>query len=217
MPLTGGLASNGKAVLTAYQMWEEDINAKGGLLGRQVKLVYYDDQSNPTLVPGIYTKLLNVDGIDLVLSSYGTNMSMPAMPIVMPTNKVLMSLFALAVNEEFHYPNYFSMFPAGPNAVQEISRGFFEIAREQQHGLHTVAIVSADMDFAKKAADGARDNAAAMGFKIVYERSYPPNTVDFTPIIRAVAAVNPDFVYVASYPTDSVGIVRAASELGLKT
>src|SRR6266581_2611316 len=56
MPLTGGLASNGKAILTAYQMWEEDVNAKGGLLGRPIKLVYYDDQSNPTLVPGIYAK-----------------------------------------------------------------------------------------------------------------------------------------------------------------
>jgi branched-chain amino acid transport system substrate-binding protein len=217
IPITGGLASNGKAVLTAYQMWEEDINARGGLLGREVKLVYYDDQSNPTLVPGIYTKLLNVDKIDLVLSSYGTNMSMPAMPVVMPKKLVLMSLFALAVNEEFRYPNYFSMFPAGPNAVHEISRGFFEIAKDQQPRLQTVAIVSADMDFAKKAAEGARDNASAMGFKIVYERSYPPSTTDFTPIIRAVAATNPDFVYVASYPIDSVGIVRAANEIGLKT
>jgi len=57
MPLTGGLASNGKAILAAYQMWEEDINAKGGLLGRPVKLIYYDDQSNPSLVPAIYAKL----------------------------------------------------------------------------------------------------------------------------------------------------------------
>lgn len=217
IPITGGLASNGKAVLTAYQMWEEDINASGGLLGREVKLVYYDDQSNPTLVPGIYTKLLTVDKVDLVLSSYGTNMSMPAMPVVMPKNLVLMSLFALAVNEQFRYPNYFSMFPAGPDAVHEISRGFFEIAKDQQPGLQTVAIVSADMDFAKKAAEGARDNAVVMGFKVVYERSYPPNTPDFTPIIRAVAAANPDFVYVASYPIDSVGIVRAANEIGLKT
>jgi branched-chain amino acid transport system substrate-binding protein len=215
MPLTGGLASNGKAILTAYQMWAEDINTKGGLLGRKVELVFYDDQSNPTQVPGIYAKLLDVDKVDLVISSYGTNMSMPAMPVVMPKNLVLMSLFALAVNKQFNYPNYFSMFPAGPDAVHEISRGFFEIARERR--LQTVAIVGADSDFAKMAADGARDNAVAMGFKIVYERSYPPNTVDFTPIVRAIQAANPDFVYVASYPTDSVGIVRAANEIRLKT
>jgi len=52
IPLTGGLASNGRAILAAYQMWQEDINAKGGLLGRKVELIYYDDQSNPSLVPG---------------------------------------------------------------------------------------------------------------------------------------------------------------------
>src|SRR2546423_10414701 len=84
MPLTGGLASNGKAILTAYQMWEEDLNAKGGLLGRPVKLVFYDDQSNPTLVPGIYAKLFDIDKVDLVLTSYGTNLSVPSLPVAVP-------------------------------------------------------------------------------------------------------------------------------------
>jgi branched-chain amino acid transport system substrate-binding protein len=215
MPLTGALASSGKAILTAYQMWEEDINAKGGLLGRPVKLIYYDDQSNPSLVPGIYAKLLDVDKIDLAFTSYGTNLSVPSMPVVIPRNYVLMGLFALAVNEQFNYPYYFSMFPAGPDAVHEFSRGYFEIAKAQQ--LTTVAIVGADTDFAKKAADGARENALKMGFKIVYDRSYPPSTLDLTPIVRAIDATNPDFIYVASYPTDTVGIVRAAHEIGLKT
>jgi branched-chain amino acid transport system substrate-binding protein len=215
MPLTGGLASNGKAILAAYQMWEEDINAKGGLLGRPVKLVYYDDQSNPSVVPAIYAKLFDVDKVDLVFTSYGTNLAVPSMPVVIPHNYVLLGLFALAVNSEFNYPYYFSMFPAGPDAVHEFSRGYFEIAREQK--LQTVAIAGADSDFAKKAADGARENATKAGFKIVYDRSYPPNTVDFTAILRGIQASNPDFVYVASYPTESVGIVRAANETGLKT
>ena len=82
MPLTGGLASNGKAILAAYQMWEEDINAKGGILGRPVKLIYYDDHSNPSLVPAIYAKLFDVDKIDLAFTSYGTNLSVPSMPVV---------------------------------------------------------------------------------------------------------------------------------------
>ena len=154
MPLTGGLASNGKAILAAYQMWEEDINAKGGLLGRPVKLVYYDDQSNPSVVPAIYAKLFDIDKIDVVFTSYGTNLSVPSMPVVIPRNFVLLGLFALAVNSEFNYPYYFSMFPAGPDAVREFSRGFFELAKDQ--GLQTVAIAGADSDFAKKAADGAR-------------------------------------------------------------
>src|SRR6476620_6794209 len=157
IPLTGGLASNGRAILTAYQMWQEDINAKGGLLGRKVEFAYYDDQSNPSLVPAIYVKLLDIDKVDLVIASYGTNMTMPVMPVVVPKNMVVMSLFSLAINDEFKYPHYFSMFPVGPDGVHEISRGFFEIAKEQEPKLQTVAIVGADSDFAKKAADGARD------------------------------------------------------------
>ena len=215
MAMTGGLAANGKSALLAQKIWEDDVNAKGGLLGRPVKLVYYDDQSNPSTVPGIYTKLLDVDKVDLIIGPYATAQMAPAMPIVIQRNKVFITLLGLAVNSEFNYPYYFSMFPAGPDAVREFSRGYFEIAKDQK--LQTVAIAGADSDFAKKAADGARENATKAGFKIVYDRSYPPNTVDFTAILHGIQASNPDFIYVASYPTESVGIVRAANEIGLKT
>src|SRR6266436_7077506 len=107
MPLTGGLAVNGTSGLLAMQIWAEDTNQKGGLLGRPVKLVYYDDQTNPSLVPGIYTKLLDVDKVDLVVSAYGTNVTAPALPVVIQHNKTFIGLFALDINEEFKYPNYF--------------------------------------------------------------------------------------------------------------
>src|SRR6266567_4407025 len=103
MALTGPLAPNGKAALLAAQIWEEDINAKGGLLGRPVKLIYYDDQSNPSNVPGLYTKLLDVDKVDIIASSYATNMIAPAMPIVMQHDRTFFSLLGLAVNTEFNY------------------------------------------------------------------------------------------------------------------
>ena len=70
MALTGPLSANGKSALLAMQIWEEDVNAKGGLLGRPVKLIYYDDQSSPTQVPAIYTKLLDVDKVDFIVSGY---------------------------------------------------------------------------------------------------------------------------------------------------
>src|SRR5712672_3949526 len=88
MAMTGGLGPNGKSALLAEKIWEQDINAKGGLLGRPVKLIYYDDQSNPSTVPGIYQKLLDVDKVDLVIGGYATAMLAPAMPVVMRTGKV---------------------------------------------------------------------------------------------------------------------------------
>src|SRR5437660_10022857 len=106
MSLTGPLAGNGKAALIAMQIWAEDVNAKGGLLGRKVELVYYADQTNPSTVPSIYTKLLDVDKVDLIVSGYGTNVIAPAMPIVMQRNLVFMSLFGRNVNSKFNYDRY---------------------------------------------------------------------------------------------------------------
>jgi len=215
MSLTGPLGAGGKSALIAMEIWRDDVNAKGGLLGRPVEFIYNDDQTNPARVPAIYTKLIEVDQVDLVVSSYGTNVIAPAMPIIMRKKMVFPSLFGLAANETFKYDRYFQIMPAGPAPLTDWSRGYFELAKSK--GLKTIAIAAADAEFAQNAAAGARANAKALGFDIVYDKSYPPPTTDFTPIIRAIQATNPDAVYIGSYPPDSVGMVKAANELGLKT
>jgi branched-chain amino acid transport system substrate-binding protein len=216
MALTGGLAAVGKTGLLAMQIWEADTNAKGGLLGRPVKLVFYDDQSSPSTVPGIYTKLLDVDKVDFVVSGYATNQVAPAIPVVMAADKVFLGLFALDANGEFRYPKYFSMLPTGSDPKVAFSKGFFDAATHLDPKPKTLAIVGADAEFAKNAIDGARLNAKDAGFNVVYDKTYPPPTTDFTPIVRAIQATNPDVVYIASYPPDSVGMVRAINEVGLK-
>jgi branched-chain amino acid transport system substrate-binding protein len=214
--LTGGLAVNDKSALLAQKIWEEDVNAKGGILDRPVKLVYYDDQSNPSTVPGIYTKLLDVDKVDLIIGPYATAQIAPAMPVAMQRNKALVSMLGLAVNSEFQYPNYFSMIPMGPEPKPAITEGFFDAAMAQNPKPQTIAIVAADQEFSRNASDGALENAKKAGLRVVYDRSYPPSTTDFSPIVRAIAATNPDLVVVCSYPPDSVGIVKAVNEIGFK-
>ncbi|MGH8688345.1 MAG: amino acid ABC transporter substrate-binding protein [Burkholderiales bacterium] len=216
MALTGGLAGAGKAALIAMEIWRDDVNKKGGLLGRPVEFKYYDDATNPATVPGIYTKLLDVDKVDLVVSSYGTNEIAPAMPIVMRKKLVFPSLFGLAVNDTFKYDRYFQIMPAGPEPKLDWSRGFFQLAAEQKPRPKTVAIIAADAEFALNAAAGARANAKRDGFKIVYDKTFPPSTTDYSPIIRAIQATQAEVIYVASYPPQSVGIVKAAHEVGLK-
>ena len=216
MAMTGGLGPNGKSALLAWKIWEEDVNAKGGLLGRKVKLIYYDDQSNPSTVPGIYTKLLDVDKVDLVVGGYATAMLAPAMPVIMQHKKVFIGLLGLAVNSEFNYPNYFVMIPSGPDPKPAFTEGFFQIAMAQHPKPKTVAIVAADQEFSRNASDGARQNAKKFGLEIVYDKSYPPSTTDYAPIVRAIQATNPDVVVVCSYPPDSVGIIRAVNEIGFK-
>src|SRR5260370_23798840 len=213
---TGGLAPNGKSALLAQKIWEEDINAKGGLNGHPVKLIYFDDQTNPATVPGIYTKLIDVDKVDLIIGGYGTNMLAPAMPVVVQKKKMLIGLFGLAVNSEFHYPNYFAMIPSGPLPKRAFTQGFFDVAVKQNPKPQTVAIVAADAEFSVNASDGARDNAKAAGVNVVYDKRYPPSTTDFAPIVRAIAATNPDLAIICSYPPDSVGMVKAINEIGFK-
>jgi branched-chain amino acid transport system substrate-binding protein len=214
---TGALAPNGKAALLAMQIWVEDINAKGGLLGRPVKLITYDDQSNPSLVPGIISKLLDIDKVDILIAGNGTNMVAPALPVAMQRKLTLIGLFGLGVNSEFHYPNYFSIIPAGgENPKEAFSAGFFAMADSQSPRPKTIALVGADAEFSRNAVDGARALAKRSGYKIVYDNTYPPATSDYSPIIRAIQATNPDILFVGSYPPDTVGMIRAANEVGLK-
>jgi branched-chain amino acid transport system substrate-binding protein len=217
MAQTGPLAANGKSALLAMNIWKDDINTKGGLLGRPVELVVYDDQSQPSVVPGIYTKLLDVDKVDLVISGYGTNVIAPAMPVIIQHKRTFLSLFGLAVNAQFHYPNYFTITPTGPDPTISSTIGFFEVGEAQNPKPQTLAIIAADAEYPRASAEGVRTNAKKFGWKIVYDKNYPPTTTDYSPVIRAVQAASPDAVFVASYPLDSVGIVHAANEIGLKT
>jgi branched-chain amino acid transport system substrate-binding protein len=216
MALTGGLAPNGKSALLAQKIWEENVNAKGGLLGRPVKLIYYDDKSSPAEVPSIYTKLLDIDKVDLIIGPYATAIIAPAMPIVIQRKKTFIGLLGLAVNSEFNYPNYFVMIPSGPDAKPAFTKGFFDVAIAQNPKPQTVAIAAADQEFSRNAADGARENAKKAQLKVVYDKNYPPSTTDFAPIVRAVQATNPDLFVICSYPPDSVGMVRAVNEIGFK-
>ena len=216
MALTGPLAANGKMSLLAMKIWEEDVNAKGGLLGRPVKLVYYDDQSSPATVPGIYTKLLDVDKVDFAVSPYASTQIAPAMPIMMQKKRLYISLFGTGINDEFNYDKYFSMLPTGPTPKPSFTTGFFKVAMAQDPKPQTIAMAAADAEFGRNACEGARDNAKAAGLKIVYDKNYPPTTADFAPIVRAVQATNPDIFLVCSYPLDSVGLVKAVNEIGFK-
>src|SRR6202163_4906567 len=217
MSLTGPLAGNGKAALISMQIWAEDVNAKGGILGRKVEFVFYDDQTNPSTVPSIYAKLLDVDKVDLLVSGYGTNVIAPAMPIVMQRNMAFMGLFGLNVNSKFNYDRYFQIMPAGPEPPIGWTQGFCDPAMGLAAKPQTIALVGADAEYPALALEGARAQTKRTGLKVIYDKTYPPNTVDFSPILRAIQATNPDLVFVASYPPDSAGIVRAANEVGLKT
>jgi branched-chain amino acid transport system substrate-binding protein len=211
MPQTGGLGAGGKAALLALKMWVEDVNAKGGLLGRKVEFIAYDDQSNPALTPSIYTKLLDVDKVDLLIAPYATVPTAPIMPLVKQRDLLLMGNFSFQVNHTVKHDKWFNNAPW--NNAESWFEGYFQAGKKAN--AKTIAFLAADQEFAQNLANGAKELAKKGGLTTVYAQNYPPTTTDFSSLIRAIRAAKPDLVFVASYPNDSVAIVRAVNEIGV--
>src|SRR4051795_6478689 len=211
MPQTGGLAGGGRASLLGIEIWRDDVNARGGLLGRKVELVVYDDKSSASETPAIYSKLLDVDKVDLLFAPYATVPTAPLMPLVKQRGLLLMGNFSFQVNSKVGHDMWFNNAPWGP--ADSWASSFIDLA--QKAGGKTMALLSADQEFAQNLALTARDVAKKRNLPVVFDQSYPPNTVEFSSIIRALKATKPDIVYVASYPPDSAGILRAVNEIGI--
>jgi branched-chain amino acid transport system substrate-binding protein len=211
MPQTGSLGAGGQAALVALRMWVEDVNAKGGLLGRKVEFIVYDDQTNPANTPGIYTKLLDVDKVDLLIAPYGTVPTAPIMPLVKQRGLLLMGNFSFQVNHTVKHDMWFN------NAPWNDASSWFDgyIKTGQKLGAKSIAILAADQEFAQNLANGARELAKKAGLKSVYDQNYPPTTTDFSSLVRAIRQANADVVFVASYPNDSVAIIRSVNEIGI--
>src|SRR5919201_1732369 len=211
MPQTGSLGAGGQAALVALRLWVDDVNQKGGLLGRKVEFIVYDDQTNPANTPGIYTKLLDVDKVDLLIAPYGTVPTAPIMPLVKQRGLLLMGNFSFQVNHTVKHDMWFNNLPA-PDA-QSWFEGFFQ--QGQKSGSKTIAFLAADQEFAQNLANGAKELAKKGGLSTVYDQNYPPSTTDFSSLMRAIRAAQPEMVFVCSYPNDSVAIVRAMNEIGV--
>ncbi|WP_439490180.1 amino acid ABC transporter substrate-binding protein [Algoriphagus sp.] len=209
LSLSGPVAENTRAVMLAHSIWEEDINSKGGLLGRKVELVCYNDNGDPLQVSNSYKKLMDEDKVDLVIGGYGTNTIAASMPIIMERKRFLVGLMGLGVNLNLKYPNYFAMIPTGPKPNSTLTEGFFALAASQRPKPLTVAVLSADAEFSRNPVIGARENAEKYGFQIIYEETYPLSTDDFTSLIEQVKATNADLFFICSYLKDSIGLVRA--------
>src|SRR5258706_12128267 len=211
MPQTGSLGAGGQAALVAVRMWVDDVSQRAGLLNRKVEFIAYDDQTNHANTPEIYTKLLDVDKVDLLIAPYGTVPTAPIMPLVKQRGLILMGNFSFQVNAKVQHEMWFNNSPW--NDASSWSDGFF--AAGKKAGAKTVAVLAADNDFAQNLANGARTLAQKAGIKSVFDQNYPPTTTDFSSLIRAIRAAKPGMVFVMSYPNDSVAIIRAVNEIGV--
>src|SRR5436853_7899610 len=145
---TGGIAAGGKASLLGIEIWRDDVNARGGLLGRKVELVVYDDKSSASETPAIYAKLLDVDKVDLLFAPYATVPTAPIMPLVKQRGMLLMGNFSFQVNSKVGHDMWFNNAPWGPPDGLAVS--FLDLG--QKAGAKTIALLSSDQEFAPKLA-----------------------------------------------------------------
>ena len=210
---TGGIAAGGKSGLTSLELWRSDVNASGGLLGRPVEFVVYDDQSQPNMVPGIYAKLIDIDKVDLLLAPYGTNLTAVVMPMIKQRDRFVIGQFEIGQNDNLMHDKFFEIAPWGPKPGANWCRGYFDLAKRLNY--KTLAIISSDAEFSANAANAGAHIAAEYSMKVISAQHYPPNSVDFSGILRNVNAAAPDFIFVASYPVESAAMVHGISEIGI--
>jgi branched-chain amino acid transport system substrate-binding protein len=215
LSLSGALAANGQTARLAHQIWQERINERGGLVGREIELVCVDDRGDASSVASIYEALLAEEKVDLLLGGYGNNSISPAMPTAIEHEKFFVGLMGLGVNIPFSYDRYFAMIPTGTEPNTALTAGFFETAAHQTPVPRKVAIVAADAAFAKNPIEGARANASTNGLEVVSETKYDLATTDFTDVLREAEKSGPDILFLCSYLNDSVGLIRAIAESDL--
>lgn len=211
MALSGPLASGGRQSQLALSMWAEDVNARGGLLGRKVEIVAYDDQGSPAQSPGIFSKLVDLDKVDLLIAPYGTVPAAAIMPFAKERRLLMIGHIGYQINSKAKHDMWFNNSPWSD--AESWVGGYFKLGKAA--GVKKIAFLTADQEFSQNILAGAKTLAKSSGFETVYEQSYPPTTVDFSAMIRAVRAAAPDMVFVGSYPADSTAIIRAVNEIGV--
>lgn len=214
--LTGEQREAGRAAWLAHQIWLEDITAQGGLLGRPVEFVHYDDKNDPALVRTLYARLIDEDKVDLLLGGAGNTSQSASLPVVAERGMLFVGVHGTAINAALDYGRHFQLLPTGPDARLSMSKGFMDIAATLTPKPRTLALLRGDDANQTMIMTGARENAAAHGFEVVYDAVCPLDTPDAKPLMRQLQATKPDLVFFSLYPIDCVRLVAAANAVGLR-
>src|SRR5216117_1224497 len=214
LSLTGTYAKLGKNQHEGYQLCEKDLNAKGGLLGRKLQMVVYDDQSLPATAVRLYEKLITEDKVDGVMGPYSSPVTEASVNVTEKYKKVMVAPLA-ATTSIFKRPpdkkrSYVFMVIS---PAEEYLEGLIDTAAKR--GLKTVAIVNEDTLFSKAAASGAVELAKKRGMRVVFQEAYPKGNTDFSALLTKIKAANPDVIAAATYFDDAVALTRQMKELNV--
>jgi branched-chain amino acid transport system substrate-binding protein len=210
LSLTGTYAKLGKYQHEGYQLCVKEANARGGLLGRKIDMVVYDDQSTPATAVRLYEKLITEDKVDAVMGPYSSPVSEAAANVTEKYQKVMVMPLA-ATTSIFKKGRKYIFMVISPAEVY--LDGLIDMAAKR--GLKTVAIINEDTLFTKTAAIGTVEAAKKRGMQVVFTEAYPKGNQDFSAVLSKIKAANPDVLAAATYFDDAVAIVRQMKELNV--
>jgi branched-chain amino acid transport system substrate-binding protein len=210
LSLTGTYAQPGRYQHEGYQLCEKDLNARGGLLGRPVQLLVYDDQSTPATGVRLYEKLITEDKVDAVMGPYSSAISEAVATVTEKYSKVNVSPLA-ATTSIFKKGRKYMFMVISPAEVY--LEGLVDIAAKR--GLKTIAIINEDTLFPKTSAQGTAELAKKAGLQVVFTEAYPKGNQDFSALLTKLRALNPDVLAAATYFDDAVAIARQMKELNV--
>ncbi|HET6366437.1 MAG TPA: amino acid ABC transporter substrate-binding protein [Pseudomonadales bacterium] len=208
--MTGTYAKPGLYQKEGYELCMQEANDKGGLLGRKIELVVYDDQSTPTTGQRLYEKLITEDKVDVVMGPYSSAISEAVANVTEKYKKVMVAPLA-ATTSIFKKGRKYIFMVISPAEVY--LEGLVDIAAKR--GLKTIAIVNEDTLFPKTAANGTAEFAKKRGLQIVLQEAYPKGNTDFSALLTKIKAVNPDVIAASTYFDDAVALTRQMKELNV--
>ncbi len=220
--LTGSFAEPSADYKVVYQRWLDEVNEKGGLLGRPVKMIIYNDESTPTVAQSLYSRLLDQDQVDLVLAPYTTFIGGAIVPIVLSHQKLLFNGGFVGINIFKHAKG--SIIGSYTYQEPDYTRGLFELIKglPEDKRPKRVAIFAAQNPFPIVVRDGvggvggALNFAKAAGMSVVLNEQYPPNTTDFTGLVQKAKEANADMLLELGLPNDSLQVARTVKQQGYK-
>jgi branched-chain amino acid transport system substrate-binding protein len=210
MSVTGTYAKPGTYQKQGYDVCIDELNAKGGILGRKVELVIYDDQSNPATAVRLYEKLITEDKVDAVMGPYSSAVSEAVANVTEKYKKVMVAPLA-ATTSIFKKGRKYIFMVITP--AENYLDGLIDMAAKR--GLKTVAIINEDTLFPKASAAGTAEAAKKKGMQVVLQEAYPKGNTDFSALLVKIKAANPDVIAAGTYFDDAVAITRQMKELNV--
>jgi branched-chain amino acid transport system substrate-binding protein len=210
MSVTGTYAKPGTYQKQGYDVCIDELNAKGGILGRKVELVIYDDQSTPATAVRLYEKLITEDKVDAVMGPYSSAVSEAVANVTEKYKKVMVAPLA-ATTSIFKKGRKYIFMVITP--AENYLDGLIDMAAKR--GLKTVAIINEDTLFPKASASGTAEAAKKRGMQVVLQEAYPKGNTDFSALLVKIKAANPDVIAAGTYFDDAVAITRQMKELNV--